>query len=330
MKLTAAAISALALFSLACTAPSLAQKSSAQKSGAQKPATQNQAPAAVTSNVETTDITWAKPAEAELGLTLYRDAAAKGALPVLIDVHGGAWSSLDRTGDKLYCAELAKTGLLVVSIDFRQGPKFQHPAGSADVAAAVRWVRLNAKMLNADAKHIGLIGSSSGGHLALLEAVRPNVAQHKGTPIFDGKSYAAHDDIDASVDYVIAMWPVSDPAARYRYAERASIEGLKKGSLAYFKDEDQMWDASVQRIVTSGETKVLPPILVIQPGMDSNIPQDMTFDLLHAWQARGGKVEYAFFPGQPHAFGHRPSPATTDLIRMAGAFIQRRLAETAP
>jgi hypothetical protein len=55
----------------------------------------------------------------------------------------------------------------------------------------------------------------------------------------------------------------------------------------------------------------------------------MTFDLLHAWQARGGKVEYAYFPGQPHAFGHRPSTATDDLIRMVGAFIQRRLAEPA-
>ncbi|MEP7211081.1 MAG: alpha/beta hydrolase [Alphaproteobacteria bacterium] len=280
--------------------------------------------------IETTDMQWAKPEGADLGLTLYRDKAAKGALPVLVDVHGGAWASGDRKGDVLYCTELAKTGLLVVSIDFRQGPQFQHPSGSADVAAAVRWVRLNAKALNADPKHIGLIGSSSGGHLALLESLRPDAAQHKGTPISDGpaaKSFAAHDDIDASVDYVVAMWPVSDPAARFRYATRAKIETLQKGSLAYFGNEDAMWDASIQRIVTSGEAKRLPPILVIQPGNDSNIPQDMTFDLLHAWQARGGEVEYAYFPGQPHAFGHRPSEATTDLIRMVGAFIQRRLAE---
>lgn len=273
--------------------------------------------------VEETNLVWAKPG-LDLNAIIYKPHATKP-LPVLIDVHGGAWSSGDRTGDKLYCAELAKSGVLVVSIDFRQAPTYQHPAGSADVAAAVRYVRLNAKSLNADPDRIGLIGSSSGGHLALLEALRPDVAQHKGTPILgpDGK-YAAHDDLSAKVTYVVAMWPVSDPAARYRYAVRAKIESLQKGGLAYFGDEDRMWDASIQRIVTSGETKDLPPILVVQPGNDSNIPQDMTFDLLHAWQARGGKVEYTFYPGQPHAFGHRPSEATTDLIKTIAAFIARR------
>lgn len=279
------------------------------------------------SAVEETSLVWARPSGFELSATIYRPKASTKPLPVLIDVHGGAWSSGDRTGDKLYCSELAKSGLLVVSIDFRQAPAYQHPAGSADVAAAVRFVRLNAKQLGADASHIGLIGSSSGGHLALLEAVRPDAALHRGTPVSDMKGgFAAHDELPATVDYVVAMWPVSDPAARYRYAVRAKIEVLQKGGLSYFGNEDAMWDASIQRIVTSGEAKTLPPILVIQPGDDGNIPQDMTFDLLHAWQARGGKVEYAFFPGMPHAFGHRPSAATTDLVRMVSAFIQRRLA----
>jgi acetyl esterase/lipase len=287
-----------------------------------KPAAQTTAKAGDIA-METMDVVWAKPG-LDLSATIYKPKST-APLPVLVDVHGGAWSSGDRTGDKLYCAELAKSGLLVVSVDFRQAPDYQHPAGSADVAAAVRYVRLNAKSLNADASRIGLIGSSSGGHLALLESLRPDVPQHKGTPILgpDGK-YATHDDISAKVNYVVAMWPVSDPAARYRYAVRAKIEGLQKGSLGYFKDEDQMWDASVQRIVTAGEIKTLPNILVIQPGNDSNIPQDMTFDLMHAWQARGGKLDYAFYPGQPHAFGHRPSEATADLIKTVASFIGRQ------
>jgi acetyl esterase/lipase len=273
--------------------------------------------------MEEINLVWAKPG-LDLQATIYKPKSAT-LLPVLIDVHGGAWSSGNRTGDRLYAAELAKTGLLVVSIDFRQAPSHQHPAASADVAAAVRYVRLNARSLNADPERIGLIGSSSGGHLALLEAIRHDAPQHKGTPILgpDGK-YAAHDDISAAVDYVVAMWPVSDPAARYRYAQRARLEALQNGGLAYFKTEDAMWEASIQRIVTAGEAKALPPILVVQPGDDSNIPQEMTFDLIRAWQARGGKLDYVFYPGQPHAFGHRPSEATTDLIRTIAAFIKRQ------
>jgi len=295
-----------------CASPALAQQTALAT-----------APKAGDAAIEELNLVWAKPG-LDLNATIYQPKSAKP-LPVLIDVHGGAWGSGDRTGDKLYCTDLAKSGLLVVSIDFRQSPNFKHPSGSADVAAAVRYVRLNAKSLNADPERIGLIGSSSGGHLALLEAVRPDAPQHKGTPILgpDGR-YAAYDDIAANVDYVVAMWPVSDPAARYRYAKRAGLDRLAELSLLYFPDEAAMWDASVPRIVTSGEAKTLPPILVVQPGADSNIPQDMTFDLLHAWQARGGKLDYVFYPGQPHAFGHRPSEATTDLIKTIAAFIGRQ------
>lgn len=304
---------ALALIFSGCATPALAQPVTAAKG--------------TDVAMEELTVTWAKPGM-DLLATIYRPKSSAKPLPVLIDVHGGAWGSGDRTGDALYSAALAKTGLIVVSIDFRQSPAFKHPTGSADVAAAVRYVRLNAKTLNADANRIGFIGSSSGAHLALLAALRPDAQQHKGTPILgpDG-GYAAHDDISATVNYIVAMWPVSDPAARYRYAKRANLTRLAELTDLYFADEAARWDASIPRIVTSGEAKTLPPILVIQPGDDSNIPQDMTFDLLHAWQARGGKLDYAFYPGQPHAFGHRPSEATTDLIATVGAFIARQNAK---
>jgi len=297
--------------------------------GCVSPSVAQQPPAAVqsVSGLVETDMVWAKPAGLELKATVYRDLKApEGPLPVLVDVHGGAWGAYDRTSDALYCRELAKSGLLVVSVDFRQSPDFQHPAGSADVSAAIRWVRLNAAKLGADPDRVGLIGSSSGGHLALLSALRPDAPQHMGTPISDASgAFALHDTIDATVDYVVAMWPVSDPAARYRYAKRAGVKQLVDLTQRYFPDEDAMWDASITRIVTSGEAKDLPAILVVQPGEDSNIPQDMTFDLMRAWQARGGQLEYAYYPGQPHAFGHRPSEATNDLVRLIADYIHRRL-----
>lgn len=305
-------ILALALTLAACVSPATAQPPVVAAKGGGEVA------------MEEMTLTWAKPG-IDLAATIYRPKSASKPLPVLIDVHGGAWGSGDRTGDRLYCAELAKSGIVVVSIDFRQSPAFKHPTSSADVAAAVRYVRLNAKSLTADPDRIGLIGSSSGAHLALLAALRPDAQQHKGTPILgpDG-AYAPHDAISAAVNYVVAMWPVSDPAARYRYAKRANLTRLAEMTDLYFADEAARWDASIPRIVTSGEAKALPPILVVQPGDDSNIPQDMTFDLLHAWQARGGKLDYAFYPGQPHAFGHRASAATTDLIATVAAFIARQ------
>lgn len=278
--------------------------------------------------VQHEDILWAQPEGHELLMRIYTPQQASDAdLPVLISVHGGAWGAYDRTSGAQYDEYLASTGMVVLAIDFRQSPDFQHPKGSADVAAAVRWARLNAEKISAEPNgKIGLIGSSSGGHLALLEAVRPTHESHKGTPISGpDNALTVHDEIDAHVDYVVAMWPVSSPIYRYKYAQRAGIDQLVTLTKRYFPDEDAMWDASIQRIVEAGEAEALPPILIIQPGMDSNIPQEMTFDLMKAWQARDAKVDYAFYPDMPHAFGHRPSLATADMLKTISGFIDRQL-----
>lgn len=271
------------------------------------------------------DVVWARPDGIELQARLYYPVSASRAIPALIDVHGGAWSLLDRTSGALHDAALARDGVLVAAIDFRMGPEFKHPAASADVAAAVRWVRLNADRLRIDPARIGLIGSSSGGHLAMLAGVNPNATMHQGTPIVDEAGVAAaHDGLDASVSFVIGLWPVSDPAARFRYARRAGITRLQDGTNAYFADEAAQWDASVPRIVTAGEAEQLPAMLIVQPGEDSNVPQDIAFDLLKAYQSRGGHIEYAFYPGQPHGFGHQQSAATDDLLSVLRDFIRRR------
>ncbi len=268
---------------------------------------------------------WARHGDLALMARIYRPPeGAAGPFPAIVDVHGGAWSTGDRNGGVLYDRALALAGFVVVAIDFRQGPDFKHPAASGDVTGAVRWVRLNAAALEADAARIGLVGSSSGGHLAMLAGLKPDTPEHRGVPITgDDGAAAAHDDISAAVSYVVALWPVSDPAARYRYARRARIEALMKGGEAYFGDEAAMWDASIPRIVTAGEASVLPPLLVVQPGEDSNIPQEMTFDLMRAWQARGGRLDYGYFPGMPHAFGHRPSEATSEMVAIITAFARR-------
>src|SRR5262249_30212573 len=122
----------------------------------------------------------------------------------------------------------------------------------------------------------------------------------------------------------IALWPVSDPAARFRYARRASIASLQNGTNAYYPDEAAQWDASVPRMVTAGEAERLPPLLGVQPGEDSHVPEDMTFDLLHAYQARGGKLDYAYYPGMPHGFTRMPSASTDDLVLTMRDFIRRQ------
>jgi acetyl esterase/lipase len=226
----------------------------------------------------------------------------------------------------LYQRAIARSGFLVVAIDFRQGPDFRHPAASADVVAAVRWLRLHAADLGADITSIGLLGSSSGGHLAMFAGVLPDAPFHRGTPIACDGNFVIRDDIPGHVDWLVALWPVSDPYARYRYARRAGIERLITAHERFYSDDAAMRAASVPRVVTAGEATHLPPLLVIMPGDDGNVPMDITFDLLRAWQSRHGYVEYVHFPEEPHGFGYKPSAASTRMQDIIINFGRRMVA----
>src|SRR2546428_3377445 len=196
-------------------------------------------------------------------------------LAALVDVHGGAWSRGDRTTGAHHGRALAASGLLVISLDFRQGSEHKHPAASADVAAGVRYVRAHAGRLGVDPGRIGLVGSSGGGQLALLGAVKPGAPEHAGTPIvLHGGSLDATAG-DESGAFVLALYPVADPLARYRYVVGRQDDGsgvdakrLIAPHHGYFTSEAPMAQASGTRLVTAPEGLALAPPWVAQPELD--------------------------------------------------------------
>ena len=124
----------------------------------------------------------------------------------------------DRSMGEHYDRALAERGFVVVAIDFRQAPRFQHPAGSADVTRAVRWIRGPRTTSAPIGPRIGLAGSSSGGHLALLAACRPDESEHLQPDPDPDPTPASDATPSASVSCVAALWPPVDPLARYRFA----------------------------------------------------------------------------------------------------------------
>lgn len=286
-------------------------------------------------DVEEQDFVYAVVDGIELRAHSYRPAKSAGALPAVVELHGGAWNLYDRTAGALYNKALASAGLYVMAVDFRQGPDHQHPLGSRDATAAVRYLKIHAKRLSLDMNSIGLIGSSSGGHLALLAGLKPNSKMHLGTPIAMADNKQLHadqvDQVDASVKYIIALWPVSDPEYRYTYAKEVKRDSLVQMHDNYFGNIAAMRDASIQRILkeeigTKAENRgKLPAVLVVQPGEDGNIPRPMTFALLDALQNSQVDTDYLFYPGMPHAFAHRPSQSTDDCIQAMRDFIARQI-----
>jgi acetyl esterase/lipase len=112
---------------------------------------------------------------------VYRPRGAPAApLLGLVDAHGGAWNRLDRTIASITVGAWPRPAWSLPPWIFGRGRTTSIRAASADVAAGVRWMHAHASRLGVDPTRIGLVGQSSGGHLALLVGVRPGVVAHAG------------------------------------------------------------------------------------------------------------------------------------------------------
>jgi len=88
--------------------------------------------------------------------------------PVIIWVPGGGYRGSDKNLMVPEMLFLANAGFEVASIYCRGSHEAVFPAQIIDVKTAVRFIRANAKKYNLDAEKIGVMGRSSGGHLAAL------------------------------------------------------------------------------------------------------------------------------------------------------------------
>ncbi len=58
-----------------------------------------------------------------------------------------------------------------------------YPKALADINYAIRWVKLHAKDLKTRPDLVGISGQSSGGHLAMLAAMRPHDPRYTAIPL---------------------------------------------------------------------------------------------------------------------------------------------------
>ncbi len=106
-----------------------------------------------------------------------------GPFPTVLDLHGGAWNRKDRLAEEPMDRALAASGLLVVAVDLTLAPEAPYPACVQDAHYAARWLKSKAATWNGDASKLGVYGSSSGGHVAELLALRPHDPRYGAIPL---------------------------------------------------------------------------------------------------------------------------------------------------
>jgi acetyl esterase/lipase len=100
-------------------------------------------------------------------LTAYLPDPAKATGAAIVICPGGGYGGLAPHEGTGYAEWLAENGVAGIVLKYRLGSGgYRHPAMLNDAARAVRLTRSKASQWKIDPKHIGIMGSSAGGHLA--------------------------------------------------------------------------------------------------------------------------------------------------------------------
>lgn len=253
----------------------------------------------------TEDHIYVRHGDRSLKLRLFRPEGA-GPFPVIVDLHGGCWN----TGNPGECADrdaaFAEAGIAAAAVEFRQAAD-RYPSSPIDVNTAIRWLKANAAKLGLDAGRMGILGQSSGGHLAMLAAMRPDDPRYGVMPI------AGSAAVDARVNCVGMMWPVINPLSRYRRvrALRAAgdppkwVSDLPERHDIYWVTEAAMEEANPMLALERGDKVATPPAFWYQGRpdpvhdyRDPESPLDMNEPerFMANYRKAGGTIGFAEVP----------------------------------
>ena len=243
-----------------------------------------------------TGVCYGRGGDTDLLLDLAMPTAAPGPHPAIVFVHSGGWYTGNREQYHSEIREAAARGYVAATISYRltgttvDQPANRFPAQIEDVKCAIRWLRSHAELYHIDPDHIGIKGSSAGGHLSLLAAVTDPSNQLEGTGGFPEAS--------SRVQAVVNFYGPTDLRSLHASGTKAApmLEQLLGSTPTEIPDAYQT--ASPMSHLTSDD----PPMLTIQGGRDKVVPPDQAvrFDL----KAKEVGIDHQLLmlPEQAHGF----------------------------
>ena len=249
---------------------------------------------------------------------IYQPAGA-GPFPTVLDLHGGAWNAKDRKAEEPMDRAIAASGVLVVAVDMTLAPEAPYPACVQDANYAVRWLKTKARSWNGDPSKIGIYGSSSGGHVAELLAMRPHDARYNAIPLTGAPN------IDASIAYIAMRSPISNTFARFQNAEKLKRDAMVKNNTTFFVPWDTIHESNPQEILDRHEAIQKVPFLIMQGGLDDNVLPAVQEKFAESYKAAGGFVQYRLFEGSEHEWVATQGPQTDRAREMVKAFIAQHV-----
>jgi len=237
------------------------------------------------------DITYASVEGDALRLDIYLPVSAKNP-PLLVWVHGGAWSELTKAAVRP--DYLVSHGFALASADFRQSGVAKFPAQVHDIKGAIRFLRANAGKYGFNATRIAILGASSGGHLAALAGVTNGNAQLEGE--------VGNDDGESSdVHAIVSYYGASNLTTILQQSTSRGLEYRVPALEAFLGGQpDELPDVArlASPVYQLGPND--PPLLLIHGDQDPYMPINQSHELYGAYQKLGLHSEFQVIYGAAH------------------------------
>jgi acetyl esterase/lipase len=231
--------------------------------------------------------------------------------PVLLQIHGGAWTVGQKEGQAYpLMGHLAERGWVCVAINYRLSPRATWPDHVVDVKRAIAWTRRTIADHGGDPDFLVVTGGSAGGHLAALAALTP------GEPAWQ----PGFEDADTSVAAAVPFYGVYDFTDRNGDAnpglEPLLASRVFKTALA---DDRVSWDLASPMSHVGPDA---PPFFVLHGTNDTIVPVEQArafSSMLRAVSRR--PVVYAELARAQHAFDVLPSVRAHHTVHAVERFL---------
>jgi acetyl esterase/lipase len=296
-----------------------------KKAPTSRPATLPAAPEGV---VIQRDVAYLPPGRKEK-LDLYLPAGRPKAVrsPAVVIIHGGGWSGGDKSANREFNigTTLAKAGYVCASVEYLKEGTGRWPTNLHDCKNAVRFLRANADQYQVDADHLGVIGGSAGGHLALMVAYTFGVKELTPDSPYPGTS----DKVQCCVD----LYGPTDLLTR----QSTDPDGTPNGKLreaGLFPDRrgeiPEKWKLASPVYHVRKDS---PPTLILHGTADTTVDRGQSVELDRKLSEAGVEHRLILLPGIGHTFDLQQwqgKPLPEDLRPVVVGFFDKHLKPAPP
>ena len=214
-------------------------------------------------------------------------APAQGIRPLVVYIHGGAWTFGNMNTPAWLTTHLAGAAdAVVVSIEYRLAPEDAFPAGLTDCWATLDWIVHHASTLGADAQQLAIMGDSAGGNLS---AVLCLMARDRGSPSIRHQTL-----IYPPLDLTWAS-PSIDTERHHRMLDRTQLDAIREWYIGTADPTD--WRISPMH---AGDLRGLPPAHIVVAEHDPL--RDDGIRYAERLRAHDVPVRLSNYTGMAHAF----------------------------